>query len=52
MVTETQILEQVFWTETHGLQGWLTTLYLGFLTGKRETASEIQILRQVFRTET
>ncbi len=45
MVTETQILEQGFRLETQGLQGWLTTLYLGFLT---ETAREIKILRQVF----
>ncbi len=52
MVTETQILEQVFRLETQGLWGWWKTLYLGFLTGNQETVREIQILGQVFRTET
>ena len=47
IVTENQILEQ-------GLSDGWTTLYLFFffLTGNRETAREIQILRQFFQTET
>ena len=52
MVTEIQILEQVFWLETGGLSGRWTTLNLGFSAGNSENAKEIQILRQVFRTET
>ncbi len=51
MVMETQILEQVFQPETQGLCGWWTTLYFGLLTENRETAKEIQFLRQVFRME-
>ncbi len=51
MVTETQILEQSFQPETQELSGIWTTLDLGFLTGKPEIATKIQILRQVFRTE-
>ncbi len=48
MVTEIQILEQGFWSETQELSGWSTILNLDFW----ESAWEIKILGQVFRTET
>ncbi len=52
MVKETQFLDQGFRPETQELSGWQTALNSGFLTGNPEIAGEIQILRQVFRTET
>ncbi len=52
MVKDTQILDQGFRPETQELSGQQTALNLGFLTGNTEMAREIQILRQIFRTET
>ena len=51
MVTETEFLDQTFRPETQELSGQQTDLNWGFLTGNPEIAGEIQILRQVFRTE-
>ena len=52
MVKETEFLDQGLRLETQVLPGQHTTLNLGFLTGNPEISREIQILRQVFRTET
>ncbi len=46
------ILAKVFRPETQEWSGWRTALNLGFLIRNPEIAGEIQILRQVFRTET
>ncbi len=52
MVTEMQILEECFHLELQGLSARWKTFNLGFWTGNPEIAGEIQILRQVFQTET
>ena len=52
MVTEPQFLDQGVWPETQELSVQWAVLNLGFLTGTPEIAGKIQILRQVFQTET